>query len=330
MEQKKKSAIKAVPQKVVFHWAVILAIVATALVFGGGFYLMFNKEVDSLQKKMSSSDYIYSQQIKSLQRQIAGLMAERKTQIHDDWPIYKINEYQFSYPKEWQLKVENKIGDPVSQDNYNEEISFNDEFGNTIANLSCPMAETGYEGYDIAKENRSYKINSLNYGVDLWLGSQQPLEKKAEPLANRLAAIFMHRNNFDDWQNKAAGNQDANYSCQLVSISSQDLVQDFMDIYQSVSYYTPLKYSSSVPEGLTCQKETGEIMTLAEAVEASIYSNCLRTGTLKMESAICNEFTGTWWIDLAATKEGCAPACVINVVTKKAEINWRCTGLLTE
>lgn len=44
---------------------------------------------------------------------------------------------------------------------------------------------------------------------------------------------------------------------------------------------------------------------------------------------MCNEITGTWWIDLdVEDAEGCNPACVINVVTNQAEINWRCTGLL--
>ena len=38
----------------------------------------------------------------------------------------------------------------------------------------------------------------------------------------------------------------------------------------------------------------------------------------------------TWWIDLNAEKEGCNPACVVFEESKRAEINWRCTGLLTE
>jgi hypothetical protein len=43
---------------------------------------------------------------------------------------------------------------------------------------------------------------------------------------------------------------------------------------------------------------------------------------------VCNEGTETFWINLNMTKQGCNPACVINLETNKAEINWRCTGLI--
>lgn len=44
-----------------------------------------------------------------------------------------------------------------------------------------------------------------------------------------------------------------------------------------------------------------------------------------------NENTKTWWFDanLNSIKEWCNPACVVSEDTKTAEINWRCTGLIT-
>ncbi|MFH1442691.1 MAG: serpin family protein [Candidatus Micrarchaeota archaeon] len=55
-----------------------------------------------------------------------------------------------------------------------------------------------------------------------------------------------------------------------------------------------------------------------------------------MESGIladviwCNSMTGTYWIGMNVQgHEGCSPACVVNLETKTAEINWRCTGLIT-
>ncbi len=45
---------------------------------------------------------------------------------------------------------------------------------------------------------------------------------------------------------------------------------------------------------------------------------------------ICNEGTKTWWIDMDIVRPGCSPACVVNVETRTAEINWRCTGLLPQ
>jgi hypothetical protein len=54
---------------------------------------------------------------------------------------------------------------------------------------------------------------------------------------------------------------------------------------------------------------------------------CLSPSTQCEKTYFCNEGTGTYWINLNLTREGCSPACVINVDTSLAEINWRCTGL---
>ena len=75
--------------------------------------------------------------------------------------------------------------------------------------------------------------------------------------------------------------------------------------------------------------ETGEKMSLTEAKSIAMNSDCVTEGGLT-EKYMCNEVTGTWWIDLDIYKEGCAPACVISVGRKTAEINWRCTGLVME
>ena len=75
-----------------------------------------------------------------------------------------------------------------------------------------------------------------------------------------------------------------------------------------------------------CQKKDTDMkLGLSEAKNIAIQGQC---GDKLKDTYICNEITGTWWIDLDIEKEGCNPACVINVETKTAEINWRCTGLL--
>lgn len=75
-----------------------------------------------------------------------------------------------------------------------------------------------------------------------------------------------------------------------------------------------------------CQKKGTDIkLSLSEAKNIAIQGQC---GDKLKDTYICNEITGTWWIDLDIEKEGCNPACVINVETKTAEINWRCTGFL--
>jgi len=74
-----------------------------------------------------------------------------------------------------------------------------------------------------------------------------------------------------------------------------------------------------------CLGPVGETMSLFEAKEIALESECgdrLKEPYLKF--SICNIATGTWWIDLDIEKEGCNPACLVNVATKEASINWRC------
>jgi phosphate starvation-inducible membrane PsiE len=76
-------------------------------------------------------------------------------------------------------------------------------------------------------------------------------------------------------------------------------------------------------------KITGEVMSAFEAMRIAIKSECEnRLTDPYLEHSVCNENTGTWWIDLDIEKSGCSPACVVNINTGEAEINWRCTGLL--
>ena len=80
-------------------------------------------------------------------------------------------------------------------------------------------------------------------------------------------------------------------------------------------------------EQFCTKKGTDYSMGLTEAEELAKNSECGDRFKEKY-GPLCNVTTGTWWINLDIEKEGCNPACVINVETKKAEINWRCTGLI--
>jgi len=59
-------------------------------------------------------------------------------------------------------------------------------------------------------------------------------------------------------------------------------------------------------------------------------ATCIKGGE-SLTPGYYNEGTKTWWFDanLNATQPGCNPACVVSEETKTAEINWRCTGLIT-
>ncbi len=73
------------------------------------------------------------------------------------------------------------------------------------------------------------------------------------------------------------------------------------------------------------KKDTQESLTLFDAKQIAIDSEC---GDRFKEFSMCNQDTGTWWIDLDIEKEGCNPACVIDIITKEASINWRCLGAI--
>lgn len=72
-----------------------------------------------------------------------------------------------------------------------------------------------------------------------------------------------------------------------------------------------------------------DMLTEAQAREIAAKSAvCAEVGPLKETAAVYNDCSGAWWIDLAADKPGCSPACVVNASSQAADVNWRCTGLL--
>lgn len=73
----------------------------------------------------------------------------------------------------------------------------------------------------------------------------------------------------------------------------------------------------------SCSAPSGEVLTIADAKE--IASNDCEGGL--DGTWVCNENTGTIWFDSTLSKELCTnPACVVDIVERTAEINWRCTG----
>ena len=76
-----------------------------------------------------------------------------------------------------------------------------------------------------------------------------------------------------------------------------------------------------------CYSNSGSRMDFAKANEIAEVG--CKGGKLKAEH-ICNDSTGTWWIDFEPNepKEGCNPACVVDVERGTSEINWRCTGFI--
>jgi hypothetical protein len=70
-------------------------------------------------------------------------------------------------------------------------------------------------------------------------------------------------------------------------------------------------------------------MTIYDAQHAFDSSQCGLEGSAKDNHA-CDETAGTWIIGIQTFRKNCDPACVINVVTKKAAIDWRCASTTKE
>lgn len=83
--------------------------------------------------------------------------------------------------------------------------------------------------------------------------------------------------------------------------------------------------ATTTQEVLCSKKDGAKKMNMEEAKQIAAKSEC---GNKFLEGVVCNDNSGTWWFNLDIKKQGCSPACVIDVETKKAEINWRCTGLI--
>jgi putative hemolysin len=83
--------------------------------------------------------------------------------------------------------------------------------------------------------------------------------------------------------------------------------------------------STATPQSATPQVEPP--ISLAAAQQIASDSACLQWGALK-DTGVYNPNSNTWWIDLAVDRPNCSPACVVDIKTKTADINWRCTGAI--
>lgn len=79
-------------------------------------------------------------------------------------------------------------------------------------------------------------------------------------------------------------------------------------------------------------KDNCNNMKISDAITLARESICADEGVLLENSATCNEYTRTIWIDLDLfeDKTGCNPACVVHTDSEDIGVNYRCTGLLPD
>lgn len=87
-------------------------------------------------------------------------------------------------------------------------------------------------------------------------------------------------------------------------------------------------YKQNIGPDYCVKKDSSFSLSRKESIQIAIQSSCMKEGYLLPFGYECNNYTGTWWLNMMVKGHmGCSPACVVNVETKQAEINWRCTGL---
>jgi hypothetical protein len=180
----------------------------------------------------------------------------------------------------------------------------------------------------------SLEIQLLSYENKENLSSQDYAEKDAPNLnlTNKMTTIAGGKSAY---QYDYIDVRDREFPTRVVTVASNGYIIELVGINKTgqtefkvfdliLSTFKFLPSESSDQEEEICGG-----MTLSKAREIALESSCVEEGSLTGTS-FCNENTGTWWIDLDIEKEGCAPACVIDVSTKEAVINWRCTGLIPD
>ena len=69
-------------------------------------------------------------------------------------------------------------------------------------------------------------------------------------------------------------------------------------------------------------------MSESEAQQIAAQSECSQVAKTT-KKATYDSKTNTWTIDLDAQQKGCNPACVVDVATKTARVDWRCAPGIT-
>lgn len=137
-----------------------------------------------------------------------------ETTIPTNWKTYSFGEYSFSYPADWSPATPTTTSDRMSMDFLNTK-------NEVVANLVCPMPETGYESWTFREFARSFTQNNRPYKIQVWFGEPTP----ESGVSTFLNMILMQRENEDTLA----------HSCQLMDLSANPYDETFQTIYESVT-----------------------------------------------------------------------------------------------
>ncbi|MFZ5366410.1 MAG: hypothetical protein ACOZBZ_03940 [Patescibacteria group bacterium] len=103
-----------------------------------------------------------------------------------------------------------------------------------------------------------------------------------------------------------------------------------MIVISFLGYIFSKFYKQNIGPDYCYKRETNLKMSRKEALKIALKSVCVKEGKISPLGWECNDYSGTWWFPLIVfgKAKGCSPACVVDIATKNAQVNWRCTGLI--
>lgn len=106
-------------------------------------------------------------------------------------------------------------------------------------------------------------------------------------------------------------------------------MKKFTVIFLSLFVFAGCNNASAGDDPQEPENRSNAMLTQEEAYEIALNSPCAEEGNV-LNKAYYNDYTLTWWFETDIVKEGCNPSCMVSEETNTAEINWMCTGLISE
>ncbi len=191
--------------------------------------------------------------------------------------------------------------------------------------------------------------NELEKSELIFLDAPRPNQTIKSPLIvkGRARGVWFFEGDFPvvltDWNGLIIG--------QGIAVAQEEwMTEEFVPFTAKIEFETPqyknngtLILQKNNPSGLPEHDDALELPVLfgedsddggaLSESEARVIAekSCIKGGE-SLASGYYNENSKTWWFDanLNAAKDGCNPACVVSEETKLAEVNWRCTGLVSD
>ena len=165
-------------------------------------------ELQALKTKLTTDD---TKTVKVVQDK----EATSETTIPADWKIYSFGEYSFSYPADWSPATPTTTSDRMSMDFLNSK-------NEVVANLICPMLETGYESWHFKEFARSFIQNDHQYEIRVLFGEPN---QQSPDISTPLNIILMRQEDDETFA----------HSCQLTDLLDKSDDETFQTIYESVT-----------------------------------------------------------------------------------------------